>query len=226
MSINLGIYDLFAYIIPGLLYIYAINDVLRNIGWKFVDIGLWLKSGQSISILVIIPVLLGAYLIGQILDLLANRMFSDSFYWLIHRKRILENSLQRLKDRYPGISIQFEPKDWSMLFAFIRQRNPEMGRIIDNFVANSIMLRNVAFGAFLFAVSQIVAYITTGFQYTLFNVIISIVVCVLAAERGNQYRVFFFTDIFRASLEYGSSLKEVIGYKDKEKGPPTKLKRR
>ena len=58
MSFSLGIYDLFAYLIPGLLYLFVFNGFSRIIGWEFVDISLWLKSGSPLNAALVIPVLL------------------------------------------------------------------------------------------------------------------------------------------------------------------------
>ena len=38
MSIAIGIYDLFSYLIPGALYLYLINDFLRVVGWQYIDL--------------------------------------------------------------------------------------------------------------------------------------------------------------------------------------------
>ena len=47
MSISLGIYDLFSYLIPGVLYLFVLNQFFRVIGWQSIDIASWLKPGQA-----------------------------------------------------------------------------------------------------------------------------------------------------------------------------------
>ena len=76
MSINLGIYDLFSFIIPGLLYLYAFNEFSRSIGWKFVDIISWAIPGQIPSLIFFIPILIGAYLAGHLLDRVSQIFFN------------------------------------------------------------------------------------------------------------------------------------------------------
>ena len=39
MSVSLGIYDFFAYIVPGLLYLFTLNEFLQIIEGKFINKG-------------------------------------------------------------------------------------------------------------------------------------------------------------------------------------------
>lgn len=209
MSINLGIYDLFSYFIPGLLYMYVFNDVLRNIDLKHVDIEAWLQSSPNQSLFVIIPILIGAYVVGHILDPISHEFFKFLFY-IQYRRKKSEQGLLWLKKRFPDLDIRFYSKDWSTLLSFIRLRNIEMARVIDKFSADSIMLRNIAFGTLLFSILQIVLFFSTG-NWMFFLVSISaFVFCILSARRSNEFSLWFFTEIFRTSLEYGASLAEVI----------------
>lgn len=216
MSINLGLYDFFSYLIPGLLYIYVFNEFLRNIGVKFFDVGTWLQSSPSQNLFVVIPILMGAYIAGHVFDPISHEFFKFLFH-LQYRRKKSEQGLLWLKNRFPDLDIQFNSKDWSTLFSFIRMRNIEMARIIDKYSADSIMLRNIAFGSLLFSILQLVLFFLTGnWNFFLFSAI-SFCLCFFSARRSNEFSTWFFTDIFRVSLEYGSSLKEVVDY-SKEKG--------
>ncbi len=121
MSINLGMYDFFSFFTPGLLYLYAFNEFAGSVGWKYLNINSWIQSGQTPSIVFFVPLVLGAYIIGHLVDPIAQNFFN-----LIprfgDRGPIKAESLKSVKDRYTNLDIQFEPRDWNVLFALIRQR--------------------------------------------------------------------------------------------------------
>ncbi|MBV6400382.1 MAG: hypothetical protein CNIPEHKO_00667 [Anaerolineales bacterium] len=215
MSITLGIYDFFAYLIPGLLYLFVFNELLRSVGWRFFDAYAWFQYIQTSNALflipILIPLLIGAYIIGHVLEPIAIT-FVGFFYRLRNSKRVVVNCIDILEQRYPDLTIRFEPDDWEILFTFIRQRNIEMARVIDKFQADSIMLRNIAFGSFTLSFIQIGVFISNQKLESLINSLIALLFCLLTMLRSIQFRTWFFTDIFEAALEYGTSLKEVASY--------------
>src|SRR5215210_814607 len=161
MSITLGIYDFFSYIIPGLLYLYVINDFLRIVRWNFVEINSWLRPDQAPNFVVLIVLLVVSFIVGHIFNPLAKELF-DFVSGLSKRKGAAERSLMAITGRYPNLKIAFGPKDWSTLFVLIRLRNLDLSKFIDKFNADSLMLRNIAFALILFAVNYIVEFFVTG----------------------------------------------------------------
>jgi hypothetical protein len=212
MSINLGVYDFFAYIIPGLLYLYVFNEFLRSIGFKFVDITTWLQPGQAPNSIFTIPLLILAYIVGQIFDILAFRFYLEFIYRLRHKRKIPDKQLQYLKERNPNLDIRFESKDWTIMFTLLRGRNVEIARIIDKYQVDSIMLRNIAFGLLLLSVIDIGMFFSTGLWTWFVVALVIFLFSLLAINKSNQFRTWFYTAIFEASLEYGRSLKEVTEY--------------
>jgi hypothetical protein len=219
MTISLGIYDLFAYLIPGLLYLFAFNEFLRTIGWKFVDISSWLQSGQSPSANLIIPALLFSYVVGHVIENIAHWFFFTAIHFFRIRKlqKVSTSSLQSVVEKYPDLRIKFEPKDWDMLFTILRHRNIEVARIIDKFQADTIMLRNIAFGLFLLAIIEFVNFALSSELTALFTSLGLLVLSVISFDRSAHFREWFFAAIFKASLEYGKTLKEVVEYERQEK---------
>ena len=49
MSLTIGIYDLFAYIIPGLLYLFVLNEFLQLIGAAYLALGDFLRFQRRAS---------------------------------------------------------------------------------------------------------------------------------------------------------------------------------
>lgn len=209
MSINLGFYDFFSYLIPGLLYLYVFNEFLRSIGQKFVDIEIWLQAGRAPSLTVFIPILLVAYLAGHLIDPVAQRLFK-MLYHFRNPKKVYARALDDMKSHHPNLNIKFEPKDWNLLFSFIRHRNLEMAHILEKFNADSIMLVNIALGLFALVLIQLGMFFSTRLSTFLINSLGIFVLFLLAAFKCNQFRSWFFAGIFQAALEYGKSLKEVV----------------
>jgi hypothetical protein len=216
MTINLAIYDFFSYFIPGLLYLSVANEFLRVLGWKYVNFVSLSQSGYTLNIIVLVPIIIISYILGHLLDGIANRFF----YGLVDRLRrqppMYANALRILKERHPQLSIKFDPMDWAVLFTLIRQRNSEMAHSIDRDQAYSIMLRNISFGCLLLALIQAGAYVASSQQALLLNCLAAFLISSLAFWKSAEFRLWFFLDIFEASLEYGSSLKDVVEHNYKK----------
>jgi len=212
MSINLGVYDFFAYFIPGTLYLYVFNELLRIAGWKFIDFASWIQPENTPSVVVIIPILICAYIIGHILDPFAHFFC----YRLIRRMRGLlptdEEAVQTEKERYPILNIKFEAKDWPVLMNLLRQRNIETMHTIDKYQADSTMLRNVAFGSLLLAIIQTGGYFSSHEKMYLINSFVVFLLSVFSYLRSKEFRLWYFLGVYEASLEYGSSVEEVVEY--------------
>jgi hypothetical protein len=225
MSVSLGIYDFFAYIIPGVLYLYVINEFFRVVGLKFVNFALWFQPGQAPSIILAIPILIIAYVVGHLFDILAYRFYTKFIYRLRHKKKIYEKQLQYLKNGYPTLDIQFEPRDWSLLFTFLRERNSEITRVIDKYQADSMMLGNIAFGTLLLTIIYFGIFFSTGSWTFLVIAGGTLLVSLIASNKSNQFREWFYSTVFQASLGYGVNLKEVAEYTyDKNKSQRVKNK--
>jgi len=215
MSINLGFYDFFSYLIPGLLYLYVFNEFLRGTGQKFVDIGIWLQSGQAPSLTVFIPILIGSYLVGHLLDPVAQRLFKI-FYHIRNPKKVYAQALDDMKAHHPNLDIKFDPKDWNLLLNFIRHRNLEMAHILDKFNADAIMLVNIALGLFSLTLIQAGMFFSSNNWIYLINSAGVFILFLLSIFKCNQFRSWFFIGVFQAALEYGKDLEEVVENKIKE----------
>ena len=212
MSINFGIYDFFSYFVPGVFYIFVFNELLRSIKLDYIDINNLIQSNYSPSVFIFISLLVIAYVVGQLLDQVVRRLFKRIPHPRIKRSW---GGLRSAKERYPDLNIQFEPRDWTLLFALIWQRNPEMAKVLDSFSANNIMLRNISFGLFLYSITKIIFFFSTMKWTFLIYAVFMIILSLLASSKSDQYRLWFLKDIFRASLEYGVSIKDVVQQKEK-----------
>jgi hypothetical protein len=142
---------------------------------------------------------------------LAKELF-DVVSHMRNRKGTAERSLLEIIGRYPDMNIKFSPKDWSTLFVLLRIRNLELSKFIDKFNADALMLRNISFALILFTITYVVEFFITGDWAFLLTSVISLTFCILAFSRSEDFRARFFKHIYRASLEYGLSIEEVINY--------------
>lgn len=208
MSITIGIYDLFAYTIPGLLYLYTIYCFFYRIGvitFGFSDIP-DLSSGMGLFTVIILVI--ASHIVGHLFD-----FFTLSFTARLSRRyETFDSGLQHIKKKYPDINIEFQPRNWSLLFTMLRKRNHEFTRIIDSYGANSIMMRNISFGLFLLSLIKIYELILNFSVTSLIIVLGLLLFCFISYRRSRMFHRWFFTHIFEASLDYGSSLKEVVAY--------------
>ena len=75
MSINLGFYDFFSYLLPGFVYLYAINDFLRVLGLKYVNLTNLMQPGQEPAFGLVALALFAAYIVVHIFDPLSLNFF-------------------------------------------------------------------------------------------------------------------------------------------------------
>jgi len=218
MAITIGIYDLFPYTIPGLLYLYVTFEFFRQIGVAQYGIVNLANFPSGIWVLAIVLLAVAAHLAGHIFDFFASRFVNRLF----RRQRITDTVLDRFKERYPKLNIQFESKDWELLFALLRQRTHEHSRTMDSLEANSIMLRNISFALFLLALLEIHQLIIGYDNIGLVLTVLTLAFCYVASRRSRMFYHWFFREIFQASLNYGKSLEEVIAFRDGVETTPKK----
>lgn len=230
MSINLGFYDFFSYLLPGFLYLYVINEFLRILGLRSIDLNTFLQAGQDPALGQVALGLFGAYVAGHIFDPISLKFFFHFLFRLRNPAGATTISLQTITERYPKLGIRFAPKDWEVLHVILRQRSPETVQNIDRYQADSIMLRNIAFGALLLALLNVVIFFSTLSAAYLIVAILGFLACWVLASESFKFRIWFFTNIFEGSLLYGTNVEDVLSYEtrnniDKNKIQKQKVKK-
>ncbi len=127
MSIAIGLYDLFSYLIPGLLYLFLINDFLRVIGWQYLNISKLSWSGESaLGWGAIVACGLGAYVTGHIFEALRSVVLDNLLY-----NGAPDRAIAKIKRRlsHSHLEVDFHFDDWSIyqegLKAFLEKRKPQ-----------------------------------------------------------------------------------------------------
>lgn len=192
MSIRIGIYDFFAYTIPGGFYLFTILFFCTNFGVLTVD-SQWI-SGLALDSLTFI--LIGAAIVGYVLGLILDPL-AVVWHRLFKARKISRVVLETFKRSHPEYEVKFEADDWPGLLAYLRHENLEVASDIDKHNATCIMLRNVGLNLSVLALLQLGLFLQ--FPARPVHVIVGIVLMVLsllAGQAARKYRLWFYAAIY------------------------------
>jgi len=207
MNVRLGIYEIFARIVPGGFYLVALVQTAVVMGWITFD---WSTINQ-IGLLPSLGLTFVAYLLGTVFDIL-----SPTWHRLFKVKDLSAIELQALKTDHPDWTIDFEDKDWPVLLAYIRRQNMELGSEIDKYNAQAIMLRNVSLGLIWIAANEVLAAIMLQNAWHLLGTLLMALVSVMVVRRATTFRQWYYSTIYQVIFSYRINLEEHI----KRKPPP------
>ena len=207
MSITIGFYDFFSYTVPGLLYLFTINQLLPVIKLPHVSVGeLSLDIGTALLGLVL------AYVAGSLMDTFAYR-----WYLIFHQNKVEQRVLDNFKRYYPDLFKDFSIHDRRMVFSFIKHNNIELAETLGKFKALSIMLQNISFGLFLLAIVHIINLILSGFSTVMLVTVLSaLIFSYVSIQRCALYNWWYWSGIFEQGLHYGKSVSEMFSKDEKE----------
>lgn len=199
MSVSIGIFDLYSFMIPGLLYLFVLNETARVMKLGYFDFSqlkdnLWLGVG----------ILAIAYIFGHTLSSLTFRIWFRLFY----RHERSQRAYEKFKESNPDVNYRHE--SWGILMAVIRRDNPDIAQRIEKNIVDAIMFRNVSFGFMLFAVVQLITGFSTVFSVTIIAaIILASLMSGLAIRQSNKYDSWFFNSIFEHAITFGRTTEEV-----------------
>jgi hypothetical protein len=200
MSFAASVYDVFAYTLPGILYIYVGNEVLKLIGGSYLTYQDFTSSAVTVLILFV------AFIVGHQMDFLAD-------IWRTPKKTKTSSTMaiEELKGLYPHLKIDFRPHDRAILFAIIRRFHGEIAATIDNNKAISVLFQNVSLGFFLYSIVLGIKLFAEGFAAAnLLLLIVVIILSFLARQRSKLFNLWFNSLIFETALTYGTSTNKII----------------
>ncbi len=218
MSISLSIYDVFANLLPGLVYLFAINEFIKSIGYKGMDVSTLPSSAQTIGILFI------GYLLGH----LFNALTYNGWYLLFYRESSYHDrnnmksdsgkALTSLRNQYPDLDFgNFMPRDSDILFSALQVNNKDLAERIEITRVTAIMMRNVSFGLFIFGMVEIIYAVRDASLNNILIVLACVIASRLSLTQTAKYYHWFFKDVFRIAALYGKSSSEVV---NKLRGEP------
>lgn len=223
VSSVLGYYNILAYVIPGMLHLYVLNEVARLGALPYLELSLLNNANVPPALVAveIIAIILAAFVISHLLEPIAVRII----YLIIGPKPMVE-SLDRLKRVYPNIKINFAPHEVEMLRTVIQQRSKEVSRLIEQYQALSVMLRNLSVGFLLLSVLEFTNLLLSGDSSQAIFGIFALMLSIAAISRSTTNRLWSYNIIYEAALEYGSNLEEVIDSSSYRRDRPKQIKQR
>jgi hypothetical protein len=142
MNLSLGVFDIFAYSVPGSLYLALLLFVLDQTGWVDID-----QVGDLNSTILVAGGIIASYLLGH-LTYAPRRFLGRRLPRWLHPG---PDARREFLDRFPAArTMTFVRVDAAIVFAAIEVRAPDSAVEISRVRASGIALRNAAF-AFLLA---------------------------------------------------------------------------
>jgi len=148
MSVSLSLYDVFSNIVPGFIYLFAINELLRAFGKSQANLLQASTSGQ------ILFIILGAFVLGH----LCTTFTYEGWYKLFVRRYDDKLALEKTISRFPELKINFKYMDSDLLLSIIQSRDKDVAARIEGYRANAIMMRNISFGLFLIGLVELTKF--------------------------------------------------------------------
>lgn len=145
MSIKIGIYDFFAYTIPGGMYLVSVI----YLGYIFQSFIIDITTFDLVPLLIFVAL---SYVIGLILN-----PISYKWHRLFKTKDISRTTLEKFQNNNFNFKFKFEPRDIPILIRYIKQNDMEVASEMGQFNAMHIMLRNrnVSLSLFFLTIIQI-----------------------------------------------------------------------
>jgi hypothetical protein len=212
MSIPFSVFDFFSYTIPGILYIFTINYLLRILKYPSVNIS---RFSNEIGYALLGIIL--AYAIGHLMQ-----TFAWKWYLVFNKDTALREAFNRLKPNFVRAKLNINIEDRQIVVSFLKHNNLKLAEHIDRLSAICVMLHNLSLGLFLFALVQIVQIIIKGFS--VLPIVISIAGLILSytsIKRSKLYNVWYWDNVFEQALHYRKDITAMINptaLKTKRKG--------
>ncbi|MEZ4713230.1 MAG: hypothetical protein R3A44_38945 [Caldilineaceae bacterium] len=197
MLIRLGVYDLFAYTVPGGFYLSVAFYILQ----RFQIVSINYKNFSTTEWIIFVVL---AYVTTFILNPIAG--------WIWHRtfrpKNLHSKTKNELKERNPGLILPLDSMDWYIALAYIRHHNVEASQDIQHINSLHIMLRNLGLSFICISVVCITEFIITPalYRYLVFA-IIAFFATVMCARRAVVFNRWYYEEIYQtvAAMSWQSS---------------------
>ncbi len=151
MTSKFGLYEVFAYTIPGGFYLLTIVYVLSV--YQIVIFDYSIIDTYS-SWLIILSIMI-SYSLGLLLDPLAAFV-----HYRLSKKPTREDIIMRFKEKHPDIKFNFSLAYTPVLRAYVKHSNSELGNRIERAGATKALFRNFGLNFFVFAVLILLQLIT------------------------------------------------------------------
>ena len=192
MSIRVGLYDFFAYTLPGIFYLAILGFWLHSFGLLVIDFSILKDIYWAVLFLVV-----GA---GYIIALLIDPIAYGSMRLLYKRNRdVAKAAYDGFTQRYSWVNLNYDAKDWGILLRAVKSVSMEAAADVEQHNVAFIMLRNIGFAFVLCLISSVIYFffilpdlwvLGLGFLF--------LILAILAMRRSNIRRHWFYMAVFEA----------------------------
>jgi hypothetical protein len=204
MGNKIGIYEFFAYTVPGGLYILVGVYALHL--FEIVPIK---PSYFSLSAVNFFFFVAFSYVFGHIF----NRI-CDVIWYRFFRVNHFETMLAKFRNIYPNMEFNFSPIDWPILLACLRRENLQIVSEIEKFNAAAILFKNISFAFLILSIAQIVQLAFFEVSSVHFILLIFFVISsIISMDRSLVYNKWFSATIYEAIIARSININDLIDSK-------------
>jgi len=190
MSVRIGLYEFFAYTIPGVFYLLIAGFAASIFGLLPIT---W-STVNDLSLTSLIILTGAGYVCGYLMDFFAYRLARP-----FRPKATVEATLQSFEKQHPWIRKNFTYSDWGILTHMLKQLPNDSVANLEQLNATSMMMRNIGFGFLLLALVFILYFILVS--NALGNVVmalISLAFLAVALQVSKKFREWYYFGIYEA----------------------------
>ena len=192
MSIRVGIYDFFAYTLPGGFYLLISLFGLAVFGVIKVNLSML----NSLSLFSFLILLVAGYIVGLLLDPVAykwSRLFQK------RNREAKKFAFEEFHTRHPWMELDFDPADWTIMLFAIKSKSIDIAMDVEQHNVASIMLRNISLGLAIVSATLLLFFVivsTNVWNLVLAGFFFSL--SFIAIRRCRLRRHWFYMGVFEA----------------------------
>ena len=192
MSIRVGLYDFFAYTLPGIFYLLIITFWVNTLGLLAIDFSIL----KDFSLEVLFAMIGAGYIIGLLID-------EVSYRWI----RLFQKSNTEAKkaaydeftERHPWVTLKYDAKDWGILLRAVKSVSMDAAADVEQHNVASIMLRNISFAFVLCLISSVIYFLFVFSDLWVLGLgFLFLTMAILARRRSRIRRHWFYIGVFEA----------------------------
>jgi hypothetical protein len=222
MSIRVGLYDFFAYTLPGIFYLGIIGFWFNVTGLLVVDLTTLKDFWGAVTFVIVAA----GYIIGLLIDSLAYR-WMRLFY---NRNRdATKAAFDEFTKRHSWVKLNYEAKDWGILLRAVKSVSLEAAADVEQHNVAFIMLRNISLAFVFSSISSVVYYfVILSNIWILALGIVFFGLAIVALRRSGIRRHWFYMAVFEAFTAHFLLDEKAVNAKltEKTKDPAPKSARK
>ncbi|MFN8384132.1 MAG: hypothetical protein U0V02_19510 [Anaerolineales bacterium] len=190
MPIRIGLYDFFAYTLPGVLCLVIIGFWINVIGLWNIDFSIL----NSLSLAALLGIIGIGYIVGLLIEPLAYGWMK-----LLQQKKIdgMKVAFDEFTTQHPLIKVNFESRDLSILLRAIKSKSMEAAINVEEHNVAAIMLMNLSLVFILSSISTVIYYFAISTNlWILFLAFIFFVAALMTMSRSRTRRQWFYKSVF------------------------------